>query len=75
MAHFAIIGIFLLQIFYGGYQVFFNSEVIGPLWGTEVDMDLFFRRRLYAIETWIAISGLAIYLAIIYKDKIVKSPE
>lgn len=29
-----------------------------------VDMDLMTKRRLYAIEFWVAFSGFAIYLAI-----------
>jgi len=39
---------------------------VGPLIGSAMNMDpdLFLKRRLYAIECWIATSGLSIYLAL-----------
>ncbi len=71
-----IILAFLTEILYGAYQTFFSltpeSGTAGPLFGvsTEIPFELMVTRRLYAIETWIAIAGLAIYLAIVYRDKL-----
>lgn len=66
--HWVIIVNFAIQIGYMAFQVFvvFNPGIDGPLFGAALDMemDFFLKRRLYAIETWIAIGGLAIYLAI-----------
>jgi len=65
--HWILILNFLLQIFYGVYMVFF---VVGgskwPLFARAVDtpVQVILKRRLYAVETWIAISGLSVYLAI-----------
>lgn len=66
--HWIIIINFILEIFYAGYMVFF---VVGdggglPLFGAARTMshDILVQRRLYAIECWIAIAGLSIYLAI-----------
>jgi hypothetical protein len=67
--HWVIIINFLLEIFYAGYMVFC---VVGgggglPLFGkaATVSHEVMVTRRLYAIECWIAISGLSIYLAIV----------
>lgn len=71
-----IILAFITEILYGFYQTFFSivpeSGKIGPLFGAskELPYQLLVARRLYAIETWIAIAGLAIYLAIVYRDKL-----
>jgi len=66
--HWAIILNFLVEIAYMSYQVFvvMDPGTSGPLFGAarEMDIDFFLKRRLYAIETWIALGGLAIYLAI-----------
>ena len=66
--HYIIIINFVVQILYGAYQVFFvlGNGTAGPLFGgsTNIDHELMLTRRLYAIETWIAITGLSIYLAI-----------
>jgi hypothetical protein len=65
--HWFIIINFLAEIFYGQYMVFF---VVGggrwPLMTRAVDtpIEVILKRRLYGIETWIAIAGLAIYLAL-----------
>ena len=65
--HWFIILNFLAEIVYGFYMVFF---VVGgtrfPLWmrAVETPMEVILKRRLYAIEVWIAIAGLAIYLAL-----------
>jgi len=65
--HWLIIVNFLLGILYGFYMVFF---VVGggnwPLFGDAVDLptEQIFKRRLYAVETWVAITGLCIYLGV-----------
>jgi hypothetical protein len=65
---------FVIEIIYGMVQTFFirvpDGGQFGPLMGTEVSYELMVTRRLYAIETWIAIAGLAIYLAIVYRDQL-----
>jgi hypothetical protein len=47
----------------------------GPLLGraNDIPFELLASRRLYAIETWIAITGLAIYLAIVYRSQLYKA--
>ena len=65
--HWFIIINFLVEILYGFYMVFF---VVGgrrfPLWlrAVETPTEVILRRRLYAIEVWIAVAGLAVYLAL-----------
>ena len=64
--HWLILLNFVLEIFYGIYMVF---GVIGggrPLFvrASGLPIDLMVKRRLYAIETWLAIVGFSIYLAI-----------
>jgi len=65
--HWFIILNFLAEILYGFYMVFF---VVGgsrfPLWmrAVETPIEIILKRRLYAIEVWIAIAGLAVYLAL-----------
>ena len=72
--HRIIIINFAHVICYGSYQVFFvlKRKKKGPAFNDTKDMpqDLFTKRRLFAIETIIAFTGLCIYLAIIYGDKI-----
>jgi hypothetical protein len=58
---------FILEIGYGFYMVFF--VVGGSRWplmakAIETPIEVILKRRLYAIETWIAIAGLAVYLAL-----------
>jgi len=65
--HWFIILFFILEIGYGIYMVFF--AVGGSRWplmasAIETPIEIILKRRLYAIETWIAIAGLAIYLAL-----------
>ncbi len=66
--HWVIIVNFLMQIGYGGYMVFFglsdDDEDKKPLFGraNEFDFETMMTRRMYASETWIAISGLSCYL-------------
>ena len=66
--HWFIIVNFLAQIGYATYMVFvvFAPETTGPLWSAarEVPWELMQTRRMYALESWVAISGLSIYLAI-----------
>lgn len=71
--HIGIITIFSLQIIYCLY-VFFVVLNTGNFIlfnaAASLDMDLLIKRRLYAIELWISIIGLVIYLAIVYKKQI-----
>lgn len=58
---------FLIEISYGFYMVFF--VVGGSRWplmarATETPIEIILKRRLYAIEVWIAVAGLVIYLAL-----------
>ena len=67
--HVLIIVHFGMEIAYAGYQVFFvvrPEGVVGPLGAAARDLpfEMMVTRRLYAIESWIATAGLAIYLAI-----------
>lgn len=66
--HWFIIVNFLLQIGYGSSMVFFvvGPEQSGPLMGAanDIDFEMMTTRRLYASETWVAITGLSVYLAI-----------
>jgi hypothetical protein len=66
--HGVIIVNFAVQIAYGGYMVFVvvAPESAGPLMdqATSFPFEKMMTRRLYASETWIAIVGLSLYLAI-----------
>jgi hypothetical protein len=68
--HWIIIGNFCFQICYSAYLALFvivpDDGAIGPLFGraTQLPFELMVTRRLYATECWIAMAGLAIYLAI-----------
>jgi len=65
--HWFIIFIFILEIGYGLYMVFFavgGSRLPLMARAVETPVEVILKRRLYAIETWIAIAGLAIYLAL-----------
>jgi hypothetical protein len=44
----------------------FDPGTSGPLWtaAKSVPFELMMTRRLYASETWIAITGLSLYVAI-----------
>jgi hypothetical protein len=64
-----IIANFVMEILYCCWQVFYvlaPPGTFGPLGGTALTMnqEMFWARRAYAVEAWIAISGLSIYLAI-----------
>jgi hypothetical protein len=67
--HWFLIVNFAVNVLYAAYQVFFvlvPEGHLGPLGAaaSEVSPDLMMTRRMYAIEAWISIAGLAIYLAI-----------
>ena len=64
--HRAFIAIFVAQMVYGYYMVFFVGGNPLPLFGqaTEMGAEDLVLRRLYSIETWLAIGGLALYLAL-----------
>lgn len=67
--HALILGLFTYQCLYASWQVFVVFQppgTFGPLSATaaEVSTELVLTRRLYAIEGWIAFSGMAIYLAL-----------
>lgn len=67
--HWFIVINFALQIFYGSYMTFFvvrPEGVSGPLWGAASGLshEMMMARRLYASETWVAIVGLSLYVAV-----------
>lgn len=65
--HGLIILNFLVEIVYGVYMVFFGvAGRKGPLFkqAEALPVETVVKRRLYAMETWVAISGLAAYLGI-----------
>ena len=67
--HYLIILLFLSELIYLSYVIFIvlRPEMGGVTLSDNaaiIDMDLMTKRRLYAIEFWIAFSGFAIYLAI-----------
>ena len=69
LLHLAILATLAIQGLYClGQLVFVLSPpgVAGPLFGAaaEIDHDLLVARRLYAIEGWIALTGLAIYVGL-----------
>lgn len=65
--HRLIIFNFLVEIVYSFYMVFF---VIGggkwPLMrrAMETPLEIILKRRLYAIEAWVAVAGLCVYIAL-----------
>lgn len=68
--HLVIILNFISGIAYSFYQIFFVFSVsgyIGPLGISALTADptIFWARRAYAIEAWIAMVGFSIYLAIV----------
>ncbi len=67
--HWVIIVNFVIEIAYAGYMVFVvlrPEGVSGPLFAaaTSIPHELMMTRRAYATESWIAISGLSIYVGI-----------
>jgi len=66
--HWLIIVNFVAEIFYAAYMVF---VVVAPPGGgplgsraMEIPFEMMTTRRLYAVEFWLAMGGLAIYLAL-----------
>ena len=69
LLHWFIILNLLIQIAYAGYIVFFEivpTGSSGPLMGAAKNFpfEQMVTRRLYAIECWIAIVGLSLYLGL-----------
>lgn len=68
LIHAIIIANLIIQVLYGAYMVFFVvvGESSGPLWGQALEMpfEKMVTRRLYALETWVAIVGLSLYLGL-----------
>jgi len=68
LIHWAIIVNFAIEIIYASYMIFDVLAVGdgGPIGeaALNVDHEHMVTRRLYAIEFWLAMGGLAIYLAI-----------
>jgi hypothetical protein len=65
--HYLIIVNFIVEIIYSIIMVFF--VVGGGRWpllkkAVETPIEIILKRRLYAIEAWIAIGALCIYLAV-----------
>ena len=67
VVHWVIIINFSLEVIYGLYMIFVvHGEKHLPLFAqaAKLPIETILRRRLYAVETWIALSGLCIYLGI-----------
>lgn len=68
--HWFFIVNFVLNVFYGAYQVFVvlapEGGAMGPLGGAATGMphEQMVVRRAYAMEVWLSIVGLSLYLAI-----------
>jgi hypothetical protein len=67
--HWFIIVNFLVEIVYASWIVFVvlaPEGASGPLFGAAATLpfELVAKRRMYAQETWLAIAGLAVYLAL-----------
>lgn len=67
--HQALIGLLIGQMAYIGWQVFVvwqPAGTFGPIFGAskEVDFEAMMIRRAYAIEGWLSLLGLALYLAV-----------
>ena len=70
MAHWLIVGILGTGFLAALYMVFVIYAVpgqgLGPMGqsATDVSLDFFLRRRLYALEAWITFGFLSVYLAL-----------
>lgn len=80
--HYGIIINFALEIGYAGYMVFvvIAPEGGGPLMDRALTFpfEQMVTRRLYALECWVAIAGLSIYLAITEiapRQKALRTPQ
>ena len=68
-AHWLIVAILstgFLAAIYMVYVVFGVDGSVGPMGNqaTDVDLDFFLRRRLYALEAWLTFGFLSVYLAL-----------
>ncbi len=68
LIHWVIIVNFVIEIAYANYMIFsvFSPPEAGPLFdrAATFPFEMMMTRRLYAVEAWLAIVGLSIYLAI-----------
>lgn len=66
IVHWVLIVNFLLGAAYAAYMVFFVVGGGAPLFqrAKDISFEVLVARRLYAIETWIILVGLGLYLAI-----------
>jgi len=68
LIHWVIIINFAVEIVYANYMIFsvFSPAEAGPLFdkAKSFPFEMMMTRRLYAVEAWLAIVGLSIYLAI-----------
>ena len=68
LLHWVIIINFMVEIAYANYMIFtvFSPAEAGPLFdrAKSFPFEMMMSRRLYAVEAWLAIVGLSIYLAI-----------
>lgn len=64
--HYLIVIAFVINALYSGFMVFFVVGGGPPLFNRvkELTFETLIARRLYAIETWITITGLVLYLAL-----------
>ncbi len=67
--HYFLIFLFVSQMIYAMHQVFvvhgvggWNPVLLGR--ATEISQEQFMARRMYAIEGWLAMVGLSLYLAL-----------
>lgn len=72
LLHWIIVINFIVGIAYSCYQIFWVLQPVGhygPLGlnALYVQPEIFWARRAYAIEAWIAISGFSVYLAVKHK--------
>lgn len=69
IVHWAIILNLVVQVAYGSFQVFYVLQpkgVVGPMFGhaMEIPFELMMARRMYALESWVAFLGLALYVGL-----------
>ena len=67
VVHALILVNFIGEICYGFYMVFYAvGGTRWPLFGRaeDIPVQVILKRRLYAVETWLAIGALAIYVAV-----------
>lgn len=65
--HSLVIINFIVQVVYSFYMVFF--VIGGGKWpllqkAVETPLEVILKRRLYAIEAWVAVGGLCVYIAV-----------